>query len=513
MFDAYLQAVALIFQPSVLMTILIASVFGLVVGCIPGLTATMAIALFVPMTFYMDPIPAVGAIVALSAMAIFAGDIPGCLLRIPGTPASAAYVDDAYEMSRKGQAEMALGICLVFSVIGGLFGTAVMMLAAPAIAEFALSFGSVEFFWMAVLGLIAAAFIGTGRPLKGAISLVIGLSISLIGMNNPTGLPRFTFGVPDLLSGVSLIPVMVGMFAVSEVLRYMTGSQRQAAVPKLNLGPIFAGMWRLAVKYPGHVIRGSVLGTVIGIQPGSGADMAAWMAYATAKKTSKEPEKFGTGHPEGLIAAGAANNASLAGAWIPALVFGIPGDSVTAIAIGVLMMKGMDPGPAIFLNAPQNIYAVFLVFVLANLLMLPLGWAMIKASTRVLSIPKNVLMPIILLMAIVGAYAANNTFFDVTIMLVAGVIAFLMEENGFPIAPALLGIILGPMIEDNFVNSMIKSDGNLIGLIDRPIAAVLATITVAIIAWFVLGGLRSALLPRKTQTTNEDSRASNHGIR
>lgn len=490
MFDAYLQAVELIFQPYVLLTILAASIFGLVIGCIPGLTATMAIALFVPMTFYMEPIPAVGAIVALSAMAIFSGDIPGCLLRIPGTPASAAYVDDSYNMMKKGQAETALGICLYFSAIGGLFGTAVMMLASPAIAEFALSFGSVEFFWMAALGLIAAAFIGSGQPLKGVISLIIGLAVSLIGMNNPTGLPRFTFGVPDLLSGVSLIPTMVGMFAVSEVLRYMTGSQRNLTVPKLNLGPIFAGMWKLTVQYPGHVIRGSVLGTVIGIQPGSGADMAAWMAYAAAKKTSKEPEAFGSGHPEGLIAAGAANNASLAGAWIPALVFGIPGDSVTAIAIGVLMMKGMDPGPAIFLHSPQNIYAVFLIFVLANILMLPLGWAMIKASTRILAIPKNILMPAILLMAIIGAYAANNTFFDVTVMLVAGVVAFLMEENGFPIAPALLGIILGPMVEDNFVSSMIKSDGNLIGLIDRPIAAVLAACTVVIVAWFGLKGLK-----------------------
>lgn len=501
MIDAYLLAFELVIQPQVALTILLASVFGLIVGCIPGLSATMAIALFVPLTYYMDPIPAVGAIVALSAMAIFSGDIPGCLLRIPGTPASAAYVDDAYQMSQKGHAETALGICLFFSVLGGLFGTIVMMLAAPKIAEFALSFGSVEFFWMATLGLIAAAFIGTGQPLKGAISLIIGLSISLVGMNNPTGLPRFTFGIPDLLSGISLIPAMVGMFAVSEVLRYMTGSQRQTTVPKVSLGPIFAGMWKLTRQYPGHVLRGSVLGTIIGIQPGSGADMAAWMSYAAAKKTSKQPELFGTGHPEGLIAAGAANNASLAGAWIPALVFGIPGDSVTAIAIGVLMMKGMDPGPAIFINAPQNIYAVFLIFVLANLLMLPLGWAMIKASTRVLATPKNVLMPVILLMAIVGAYAANNTFFDVIVMLAFGVFAFLMEENGFPIAPILLGIILGPMIEDNFVSSMIKSDGNLIGLVDRPIAIVLAIATLAIVAWFVGQGLKDFVRARSPRST------------
>ena len=244
-----------------------------------------------------------------------------------------------------------------------------------------------------------------------------------------------------------------------------------------------------------QLIRGSALGTVIGIQPGSGADMAAWMSYAMSKRFSKQPEKFGTGHPEGLIEAGASNNSSLAGAWIPALVFGIPGDSITAIAIGVLYMKNMAPGPTIFVNNPQNVYALFMVFVLANLLMLPLGWAMIKVATKILRVPRDILMPIILLFAIVGAFAINNSLFDVGLMLGFGVLAFIMEENGFPVAPTILGVVLGPLLEENFINSMIKADGNPIGLVDRPIAAVLAAITIGMVGWTIWAARKPKSVP------------------
>ncbi|ANY84658.1 C4-dicarboxylate ABC transporter permease (plasmid) [Microvirga ossetica] len=495
MLDAYLTAFGMVFEPYVLAVIVASAVYGLVVGCIPGLSATMATALLVPLTFFMPPVPAVAAIVTTSTMAIFSGDIPGCLLRIPGTPASAAYVEDSYQLTLKGKPELALGIGLYFSVIGGLFGTAVMMVASPAIAEFALGFGSVEFFWIVAMGLGGAVFIGSSSPLKACIALLLGLAIALIGMDNPAGQPRFTFGTTGLLGGISLIPMMVGMFAVSEVLRHMVSKEAKAQIAVTHIGPIFANMWKLTKQYPWQLIRGSALGTVIGIQPGSGADMAAWMSYAMSKRFSKEPEKFGTGHPEGLIEAGASNNSSLAGAWIPALVFGIPGDSITAIAIGVLYMKNMAPGPTIFVNNPQNVYALFLVFVLANLLMLPLGWAMIKVATKILRVPRDILMPIILLFAIVGAFAINNSLFDVGLMLGFGVLAFIMEENGFPVAPTILGVVLGPLLEENFINSMIKADGNPIGLVDRPIAAVLAAITIGMVAWTIWASRKSKSAP------------------
>jgi TctA family transporter len=477
------QSLSLVLDPYVLWVILASSLFGLFVGCIPGLTATMATALLVPVTFFMPPVPAVAAIVTCTAMAIFAGDIPGALLRIPGTPASAAYTDEAYAMTKKGQAELALGAGLVFSAVGGLFGTAVLILAAPALAEVALRFSSFEYFWLVVLGLAGAVFIGSSSTLKAVISLLLGLLVASVGLDNPGAHPRFTFGNTELMGGVSLIPMMVGMFAVSEVLRYVTSMTPAPVLATQKLGNVFRGMWDLTVRYRWPILRGSALGTVIGIQPGSGADMASWMSYATSKRFSKEPEKFGTGHVEGIVESGAANNSSLAGAWIPAIVFGIPGDSITAIAIGVLYLKNMNPGPTIFINDPQNIYAIFLVFILANVIMVPLGWLAIKAAKNVLRAPRNVLMPVILLFCVVGSFAINNTAFGVLLILVFGLAAFVLEENGFPTAPAILGVVLGGMLEENLVTSLIKSDGDPTAFFTRPIAGALAAATFAILLW------------------------------
>jgi TctA family transporter len=476
-------AFGLVFEPYTLGVILASSLFGLFVGAIPGLTATMATALLVPVTFFMPPVPAIASIVTATAMAIFSGDIPGALIRIPGTPASAAYTDESYMMTKKGHAETVLGADLVFSVIGGIFGTIVLVAAAPSLAEVALKFSSFEYFWLVLLGLTCAVIITIGDTLKGVVSLLFGLLISSIGLDNPAGHPRFTFGSIELLGSVGLIPMMIGMFAVSEILRFSVSLHETTEVFRKQIGNVFRGMWSLCVKYPWSILRGSVLGTAIGALPGAGADIAAWMSYAMSKRFSKTPEKFGTGHVEGIVEAGAANNSALAGAWIPALVFGIPGDSITAIVIGVLYIKGMNPGPTIFINNAANIYAVFIVFFLANLLLIPLGWACIKAARRILDVPRNVLMPIILLFCVVGAFAINNTVFAVIVILVFGVIAYFMEENGYPVAPAILGLILGTMLEENFVTSMIKADGRFLGFFERPIAAGLGVLTILVWLW------------------------------
>lgn len=262
-----------------------------------------------------------------------------------------------------------------------------------------------------------------------------------------------------------------------------------------QVGSVFKGMGRMMVQYWRQTLRGSVVGTAVGVLPGAGADIAAWITYAISKKSSKTPEKFGTGHPEGLIESGAANNSALSGSWIPALVFGIPGDSITAIVIGVLYMKNMNPGPTIFVDNPQNVYAVFMLFFIANLLMLPLGWACIKASARLLKIPREILMPIILLFCIVGAFAMNNATFDLWILLGFGVLAWIMEANGFPIAPMILGMLLGPMLEEHFVRSMIRADGNWLAFVNRPISATLAALTLGIwaaSAWFAFQRQRAA---------------------
>jgi TctA family transporter len=482
--EAVLTALQMVASMDVLLAMIGAALFGLFVGAVPGLTATMATALLVPITFFLPPIPAVAVMVTATAMAIFAGDIPGCLVRIPGTPASAAYVDESYAMTRKGQAETALGVALVFSVIGGLFGTLVLIFAAPTLAEFALQFSSFEYFWLVLLGLTCAVFIAGDQPLRGMITLFLGLLFGAVGLENPAAHPRFTFGNADLLGGVSLIPAMIGLFAVSEILRFSVTPTQIEAV-KAQVGSVFRGMGGMIVKYRKQALRGSVLGTAVGALPGAGADMAAWMSYALSRKTSKEPEKFGTGHPEGLVEAGAANNSALASAWIPALVFGIPGDSITAIVIGVLYMKNMNPGPTIFINSPENIYAVFAVFILANLILLPLGWLCIKAATRLLRTPRNILMPVILMFCVVGSFAINNSPFDLWILIGFGLLGWFLEAHRFPIAPAILGMLLGKMLEENFITSMIKSDGNLLGFVDRPVSAALAVFT--LLVWILSG--------------------------
>ncbi len=481
--DALAIAFGMVFNLQTVMAMLGASVFGLFVGAVPGLTATMATALLVPVTFFMPPIPAIAAIVTATAMAIFSGDIPGCLLRMPGTPASAAYTDEAYAMTNKGQAELALGAGLVFSAIGGLFGTAVLIVSAPTLAEFALRFSSFEYFWLVLLGLSCAIVITAERPLKGIVSLLLGLLVASVGLGNPGGYPRFTFGNAELTGGIGFIPMMIGMFAVSEIIRFAVDLNPPLKIVDQPIHNVFKGMWSLTKKYPVQILRGSALGTLVGALPGAGADIAAWMSYAICKKMSKEPEKFGTGHVEGIVESGAANNSALAGAWIPALVFGIPGDSITAIVIGVLYMKNMNPGPTLFTQNPQNIYAVYLLFIVANIIMVPLGFLCIKAAKQILRVPRNVLMPVILLFCIVGSFAINNTPFDVGVMLVAGVIAYVLEENGFPVAPAILGVVLGTMLEENFVSSMIKSAGDLTAFFSRPVAATLGVLTLG--AWFL----------------------------
>ncbi len=481
--DALLTAFGLVFQPYVLAVIAASAVYGLFVGAIPGLTATMATALLVPVTFFMPPIPAVAAIVTATAMAIFSGDIPSALLRMPGTPASAAYTDEAYLLTRSGQAELALGSGLVFSVLGGIFGVIVLIVAAPALAEIALKFSSFEYFWLVMLGFTCAVFIAGSDPLKGVIALLLGLLIACVGLENPAGAPRWTFGNNELTGGIPLIPLMIGMFAVSEVLRFACSTERPEMAIDRPFGNVFKGMWGLIKKYPLALVRGSALGTAVGALPGAGADIAAWMSYAVSKKFSKEPEKFGTGHVEGIVESGAANNSALGGAWIPALVFGIPGDSITAIAIGVLYLKDMNPGPMLFVNNPQNIYAVFIVFVLAQLLMLPFGWMAIKAAKRILRIPAALLMPLILIFCVVGSFAINNSLFGVIVMGVAGVLAFYMERWGFPVAPTILGVVLGTMLEEHFFSSLVKADGQFLAFFERPIAGVLGVMTVLI--WLV----------------------------
>jgi TctA family transporter len=472
-----LTAIELVFRLEVILIILAASAFGIFAGAMPGISATVAVALLVPITFFMEPVAALAAIAAAVAMSIFAGDLPGALLRIPGMPASAAYAEESHEMTLKGQGGTVLMISLLCSVLGGLVGTLALATLATTLADFALEFQYYEYFWLAAIGLTTAALVSGPNPAKGMISLAIGLLLGTVGFDTISGAPRFTFGSIALMEGINFIPVMIGVFAVAEVFRCLVHPPRgvkASRVQRIDFPAAFRAIWR----YKGRLGVGSGIGIVIGAIPGAGSDIASWVSYGFAKKTSKTPEKFGTGHPEGIVAATASNNASTSTTWVPSLVFGIPGDSVTAIVIGVLFLKGLQPGPMVFVENAPLVYSIFVSFFLANLFLIPIGYVAIRLSSQLLRVPNSVMMPIVLAFAMVGAFAINNSLVGVTIALVAGIGSFLMQENDYPVAPLVLGMVIGTLLEQNFMQAMIAQRGDLTAFFSRPIAAGLGILTI-----------------------------------
>ena len=483
-FDHLDSAFLLVFQWDVIIVIFTCALFGLFVGAVPGLSATMATAILVPLTFFMEPVPALAAIVTTAAMAIFASDIPTALVRIPGTAASAAYVNDLSGLTRKGLLARGLGLSVTASALGGIFGTLVLILAAPQLALVSLNFTSFEYFWLALLGLSAAVMLGNASLLKSLLSLAIGLMIASVGMDTTSGLPRFTFGQTALLDGVAFVPALIGMFAIPELIRTFVLRQSLPPVPPMiNPLRVLAGVGGVLRHSKLNLLRSSIIGTIIGVLPGAGSDIGSWISYAVAKRFSSKPQDFGNGSQEAVVGACAANNSSLSGAYVPAMVFGIPGDSITAIVIGVLYVKGLNPGPMVFLTNPETITAIFLVFLIANILIVPLGLVAIMGASQVLRVPKLALAPLILAFCISGSYAIDASASGIVIMITLGLLAYVMEENGFPIAPAILGIVMGLLVEQNLVTSLIKADGSVFEFVSRPIAAGLAAM--CLIVWSV----------------------------
>lgn len=495
MYESFLQAMRELAAPSVLLVVLASAIYGIFVGAVPGLTATMAVALLVPFTFFLDDLTAIAAIVTTVTCSIFAGDIPGALLRIPGTPASAAYTLDAYAMTRRGQSGRSLGISLLFSIFGGLVGLAVLATAAPQLAR--IEFSPYEYFWMCVMGLSCAAVVAQDSRAKGLLALTLGLLISSVGVSPDHGVSRFDFGLTELYRGVKFIPAMIGLFGVSEVLRSavrrddatdaplrVVGDSRASFASRWFLDPvrdILGGVPALLWKRKWHAIRSSMVGAFIGMLPGAGADLAAWISYAVSKRLSPRPQEYGLGSEEGLSDATTANNASLAGAWIPALVFGIPGDSVTAIALGVLLMKNIEPGPRIFTDPTQQrlVWGVILTFLLANLILLPIGLLSIRAGTLLVRVPRRLLLPIILLFCVLGAFSIDASWIDVWIMLIMGLFGFVLEAFRIPLGPIVLGIILGGEVEHRFIQSLRSSD-SWTDFVSRPVSAILALACLAL---------------------------------
>lgn len=460
-----------LFSLRVLIPWILAMIFGIFVGATPGLTATMAVALLIPITYYVDPRAAFAMILGVSFTAIFAGDIPATFLRIPGTPASGAAVLDGFEMNKKGKASLALSIDLLGSALGGLFGILLLILIAPFLAKFALKFTNFEYFWLGVFGLSMTAILSRGKIVNGFISVLIGLAISTIGVDVTTGYPRFTFGNPNLIGGVSFIPVMIGLFGLSEVLKNLTKKEDLSVSSikgfgKLPLLEAIKVLWNYKLRF----LISSLIGVFIGALPGTGADVAAWIAYGVAKKTSKNKNEIGTGHVEGVLAPTSANNAALGGTWIPAFVFGIPGDTITAIVLGAMLMYGLRPGPNIFSESRDLMDSIFAIGIITQIFLIPLGLIGIKASGQILKAPRNVIWVGVIFFSIIGSYAINNNFFDIYIMLFAGLLGFFLEKLDVPLAPLILGLILGPMVEDNLRVGLIKTNGSFLPFITRPIS-------------------------------------------
>lgn len=466
--------------PSLLLITVMGVAVGIMVGSLPGLTATMGVALLVPLTFGMPPSAALLMLVGVYVGAIYGGSISAILLRTPGTPAAAATVLDGYQLASQGKAGKALATSTIASFIGGMVSAIALTFIAPELATFALRFSSPEYFALALFGLTIIASISGDSVVRGLISGCFGLLLAMMGMDPITGYPRFTFGSMNLLNGVSFIPVLIGLFAVSEAFASIESIFTKATVDTkfatqlLNLKEIKQISWT--------AIKSAVMGTFIGIIPGAGADIAAFVSYGEAKRSSKHPEKFGTGILEGIAAPEAGNNGVTGGALVPLLTLGIPGDAVAAVMLGALMMQGLRPGPMLFKDNADVVYTLFAGLMIANVAMLLLGLFGVKLFAKVLSVPRYLLTPIIFFLCIVGAYAINNSMFDVWVMLLFGAIGYIMQKLKLPISPIVLALILGPMAEGEFRRSLVMSGGSLSIFVTRPISVILLLLTVLSIA-------------------------------
>ncbi|MBX2820234.1 MAG: tripartite tricarboxylate transporter permease [Rhodothermaceae bacterium] len=465
--------------------LMLGGLYGSLFGAIPGLTATLAVALFIPIAFFLDPIIALPAIIAISSVAIYAGDVGSSIARIPGTPASAAYAEELYSLSRKKGPVYSLGISAMGSAIGGIIGTLLLIFTATGIAKLAKQFSSFEYFWIAVLGLTAGIF-ATGRaPIKGFISLLLGILFSTVGVDPTLGYPRFHFENPNLLSGLNYIVAMIGLFGFSEVLEHVYRPVKNEnhtiddQHPTSNAYSFFVAPLLLLFKEKLSVLRSSFLGVVIGFLPGAGADVGSWVATSVQKVGNQNQEDQ---EDKVIVAGTSSNNAAVASAWIPALSLGLPGDTVTAIVLGVFLMKGITPGPLLFEQSMDLVWSLFITFLIANLVLLPLyGYLTARIASQIIKVPSRILLSIIAGLCVVGAYAINNNPFDIWVMVAMGVCAFALRRGGFPLAQVVLGMVLGPILEQNFMVSAIKSKWSLMSFFERPIALVLMLLTIVII--------------------------------
>ncbi|EIE2975560.1 tripartite tricarboxylate transporter permease [Escherichia coli] len=461
-------------NPQALLFATFGVMLGIVIGALPGLTATMGVAILLPFTYGMEPVSGLLMICGVFFGGVYDGSITAILLKIPGTPAAAATAIDGYELTKQGKAGLALSAATFSSFSGGTLSIIVLMFLSPVLASWALKFSASESFALATFGLSIIASISGESLIKGLIAGVGGLLIATIGLDPMGGFPRFTGGFVELMN-VPFIPVMIGLFAASEAFRSMEQNQQIRQGAKVAIGSLLLP-WQTLRRIALTILRSSGLGVFIGMIPGAGADIAAFVAYNETRRFSKTPENFGKGEIKAVASCEAGANGCTGGVLLPMLTLGIPGDAVTAIMLGALTLQGMQPGPLMFTDHGDMVYTLFVGMIFCYFMLLVLGLLSLKVIGNVVKIPGNILTPMILALCVVGTYALNNSLFDVGIMLIAGVVGYFMQKGGYPASPVVLALIMGPMAESNFRRALSLSGGSLDFLYTRPITLALLTL-------------------------------------
>jgi putative tricarboxylic transport membrane protein len=498
MFDglfAFGRSLAHFGSPETIFLALVASLVGVIIGALPGLTATMGLALMTTLTIRLQPDQALLILICTYVGAIYGGSRSAILLNIPGTPASAASCLDGYALARQGLAGRAMGIATTGSVLGTLIGMVALAFFTPVLGNFALKFGAYEFFWLALFGVIIAGTLTGDDPLKGWIAGIAGLFVATIGQEAQYAYERFSFGMRDLAGGIQLVPALVGAFGFAELL--VAIKQRQ---PPVKISPFDTVVPRIAdvVKYWRTIIRSGLIGTGVGIIPGVGEDVAAWSSYAAARRASKEKELFGKGSVEGLMAAETGDNACVPGAVIPVLTLAVPGSAPAAVLLAAMIIHGVRPGPMIMVENAQFVYDVVAMMLFATIGILIYGLTLTRLLVQVLRVPQHIIVPIIFVLCAVGSFSISGRLFDVYVMLAFGVIGFVLRQFNYPMAPLVLGIVLGDLLEKNLRRALVLSDGDLSPFFTRPISALLAALLIGTVAWKLAG---ARLMPRRNPAT------------
>ena len=483
MYSDLLSALPNVFALTNFAAVIIGVLAGIVVGAMPGLSATMAISVLVPFTFGLEPLVALGLMAGIYNGAMYGGAIPAVLLRIPGTPAAVATTFDGYPMAQKGEGGFALQVAVVSSALGGIASAFALMLLAPPLSKVTLLFGPSEVFWVAVFGLASIIFLLGGNPIKGLISACFGVFVSVVGSDPIYGNDRFTFGALELLDGINIVILLVGLYALPPVIDLLETPLKTDGVTGAKLGT--QSMWKAMSRMKGFWktwLRGSFIGIWIGILPGAGGSMAAFMSYNEARRGSKTPDTWGKGEPEGVAAAETANNADTASALIPALTLGIPGTAVAAVMLGGLLVHGLQPGPMLFRENPDVVFGFMWQFLFGAILLIFLGGSLATNSfARLLNLPRPLLGSVIIVLMLIGVYSIHGRMFDVYMMLGFGAIGWIMDKLKFPLPPVVLGLILGSFAEENLRLALRIGRGDWGVLFQNTTSLILVALTVAVV--------------------------------